>query len=85
MIFTKNDIYSPKLVVTLLQMFPNLFPCVYFKQIEFDLVSIIFSSDHTNTLKVLANIYNQPVGVTITTTRPALTFQVSTVSVSLDV
>ena len=27
--FTKKDIYSPKVVVTLLQMFPNLFPCVY--------------------------------------------------------
>ena len=24
----KKDIYSPKLVVTLLQVFPNLFPCV---------------------------------------------------------
>ena len=27
--FTKKDIYSPKVVVTLLQVFPNLFPCVY--------------------------------------------------------
>ena len=25
--FTKKDIYSPKVVVTLLQVFPNLFPC----------------------------------------------------------
>ena len=31
-IFTKKDIYSPKLVVTLLQVFPNLFPCVYLLQ-----------------------------------------------------
>ena len=31
-IFTKKNIhvYSPKLVVTLLQVFPNLFSCVYF-------------------------------------------------------
>ena len=27
--FTKKDIYSPKVVVTLFQVFPNLFPCVY--------------------------------------------------------
>ena len=26
---TKKDIYSPKLVVTFLHVFPNLFPCVY--------------------------------------------------------
>ena len=25
----KKDIFSPKLVVTLLQVFPDLFPCVY--------------------------------------------------------
>ena len=30
-LFTKKDIYSLKLVVTLLQVFPNLFPCVYIK------------------------------------------------------
>ena len=29
--FYKKDIYSPKLEVTLLQVFPNLFPYVYFK------------------------------------------------------
>ena len=28
-ILTKKDIYRSKSVVTLLQMFPNLFPCVY--------------------------------------------------------
>ena len=30
-ILTKKDIYSQKLVVTLLQVFPNLFPCVYIR------------------------------------------------------
>ena len=34
--FTKKDIYSPKLVVTLLQVFPNLFPCVYLLKILFN-------------------------------------------------
>ena len=32
--FTKKDIYSPRLVVTLLQVFPNLFPCVYITNIK---------------------------------------------------
>ena len=32
--FTKKDIYSPKVVVTLLQVFPNLFPCVYIEDIS---------------------------------------------------
>ena len=29
LIFTKKDIHSLKLMVTLLQVFPNLYPCVY--------------------------------------------------------
>ena len=28
-ILIKKDIYSPRLVVTLLRVFPNFFPCVY--------------------------------------------------------
>ena len=39
MIFTKKDIYSPKLVVALYQVFPNLFPCVYILFIIFALLA----------------------------------------------
>ena len=40
-IFTKNEIYSPKLAVTLLQVFPNLFPCVYFHKNAIFIINVI--------------------------------------------
>ena len=64
--FTKKDIYSPKVVVTLLQVFPNLFPCVYIQVRRAAISSACFITPR----------YQEASLLSLQTARPDITFAV---------